>query len=108
MADEKANFDYNLDANQDGSLDEKEIRSWLVPDEATMFDVEARHLFYSADTNRVRRRSSLILTRATTTIAHMYQLLQDRKLTVEEIQERFDVFVDSSITNNGYAVHEEL
>ena len=34
--------------------------------------------------------------------------MQDRKLSVEEVQERFDVFVDSSITNNGYAVHEEL
>ena len=39
---------------------------------------------------------------------HTIFVVQDRKLTVEEIQERFDVFVDSSITNNGYAVHEEL
>ena len=54
VADEKANFDYVLDTNQNGRLDESEIRRWLVPDEDTMFDVEARHLFWSADTNRVR------------------------------------------------------
>lgn len=54
VEDEKATFDYNLDRDQNGRLDAEEIRQWLVPDDATMFDVEARHLFYNADTNRVR------------------------------------------------------
>lgn len=34
----------------------------MVPDEATMFDVEARHLFYNADTNRVSGRGEWHLT----------------------------------------------
>lgn len=84
VGDEKANFDYNLDKNQDGRLDRSEIRSWVVPDDATTFDVEARHILYNADTNR------------------------DRKVTVEELQAKFDVLIESSITNQGYAVHEEL
>ena len=38
----------------------------------------------------------------------LFLLLQDRKLTAEELLERFDILVESSITNKGYAVHEEL
>ena len=59
VGDEKANFDYNLDKDQNGRLDEDEIRQWMVPDDATMFDVEARHLFYNADSNKVSLRSGV-------------------------------------------------
>jgi len=34
--------------------------------------------------------------------------VQDNKLTVDEIVDRFDTFLDSSVTNNGFAIHEEL
>ena len=54
--DEKANFDHNLDLDQNGRLDKEEIKTWMVPDDATLFNVEAHHLFYNADTNRVSRR----------------------------------------------------
>lgn len=53
VEDEKSNFDHVLDKDQNGRLSESEIRDWMVPDDATLFDVEARHLFYNADTNRV-------------------------------------------------------
>ena len=53
VGEEKTNFDMVLDRDQNGRLDRDEIRHWMVPDDATMFDVEARHLFYNADTNKV-------------------------------------------------------
>lgn len=52
VGDEKAKFDYKLDSDHNGKLDREEIRQWLVPDDATLFDIEARHLFYNADKNK--------------------------------------------------------
>ena len=60
VEDEKANFDMVLDKNTDGKLDEKEVREWLVPDTETTNQVEMRHLFMSADTNRVSERFDIM------------------------------------------------
>ncbi len=57
VEDEKANFDHVLDKNGDGKLDSDEVREWLVPDTETTNQVEMRHLFMSADTNRVSGRT---------------------------------------------------
>lgn len=105
MGDEKAKFDYTLDSDQNGRLDGQEIRQWLIPDEATLFDVEARHLFYNADRNKA---SSLHVRSCMCSLPLVHVRTQDRKLTVEEIEDRFDILIGSSITNNGFAVHEEL
>lgn len=59
VADEKANFDHNLDLNQNGRLERSEVRQWMVPDEATLFNIEAHHLFYNADTNKVSQETEI-------------------------------------------------
>jgi len=56
VEDEKANFDMVLDKNSDGKLDEQEVKDWFVPDTESTNQVEMRHLFISADSNRVSGR----------------------------------------------------
>lgn len=52
---ERVEFEENLDKDRDGRLDYQEIKDWLVPNETTFFEEEAKHLLLHADTDKVSR-----------------------------------------------------
>ena len=72
----------SYDTNNDGRLDRREIRFWVLPDRYSMAEEEAEHLLSETDADR------------------------DGKLTFEEILNRHDLWVGSAATDFGDGLHD--
>lgn len=83
---EKNQFHDFRDKNKDGFLDTEEIREWILPPDYDHSEAESKHLIYEADTNG------------------------DKKLTKEEVVEKYDLFVGSQATDFGEGLvrHDEF
>ncbi|XP_074096278.1 calumenin B scf [Cotesia typhae] len=83
---ERQQFSTYRDKNQDGFMDNEEVKSWIIPEDFDHADAEARHLIYEADSDG------------------------DDKLTKEEILSKYDIFVGSQATDFGEALarHDEF
>ncbi|XP_055333422.1 calumenin-B-like [Paramacrobiotus metropolitanus] len=79
---EKERFDLYFDADKDGRLDDMEIFRWLIPDDNATAMSEAEHIMEKSDTNR------------------------DGVLSPDEIQEHYQVFVGSEVTDYGHAIND--
>lgn len=53
MKEEKLEFQMNLDLNQDGMLNQGEMRNWLAPDDTKFHEEEALHLLHHVDKDKV-------------------------------------------------------
>ena len=86
VATEREQFTKYRDVNQDGKLDEKEIRAWIMPDDYNHAEAEAKHLIYEADDDK------------------------DGELSKEEVLAHHDRFVGSQATDWGEALkrHDEF
>lgn len=86
MKNERQQFATYRDKNQDGFMDNEEVKSWIIPEDFDHADAEARHLIYEADSDG------------------------DDKLTKEEILSKYDIFVGSQATDFGEALarHDEF
>lgn len=82
------NFLFQLcrDKNNDGYMDNEEVKDWIIPPDFDHAEAEARHLIYEADSD------------------------VDEKLTKDEILEKYDLFVGSQATDFGEALtrHDEF
>ncbi|XP_057332859.1 calumenin [Microplitis mediator] len=83
---ERQQFSLFRDKNQDGFMDNEEVKNWIIPEDFDHAEAEARHLIYEADSDH------------------------DEKLTKEEILEKYDTFVGSQATDFGEALarHDEF
>lgn len=79
---EKDRFDNDLDSDKDGSLDESEVYAWIVPDNDEIARDEVDHLFAGADDDH------------------------DDRLTLDEIEQHYDIFLGSEATDYGEMLHE--
>ncbi|VEL33304.1 unnamed protein product [Protopolystoma xenopodis] len=71
------------DKNKDGHLDKDEIKDWIWPKGYDPIEAEAQHLMFYADSDK------------------------DEKLTVEEVIDKYDLFVGSQATNYGRSLEKE-
>jgi len=83
---EKDQFTIYRDKNEDGFMDEEEIKNWILPEDFDHADAEARHLIYEADSDA------------------------DEHLTKDEVLKKYDLFVGSQATDFGEALarHDEF
>ncbi|XP_078511417.1 reticulocalbin-3 isoform X2 [Lissotriton helveticus] len=83
---ERQQFSDFRDLNKDGKMDHSEISHWIMPPDYDHPDVEAKHLIYESDKDK------------------------DGKLSKEEILEKYEMFVSSTLTDYGHMMtqHEEL
>jgi calumenin len=86
VATEREQFGIYRDKNKDGRLDRDEIHQWILPQDYDHVEAETTHLMNHADTDH------------------------DKRLTMQEILDHYDVFVGSQATDFGEALnqHEEL
>ncbi|XP_066952178.1 calumenin-A isoform X2 [Macrobrachium rosenbergii] len=86
VSNEREQFRQFRDKNDDGYLDEEEVKGWIIPPDYNHAEAEAKHLIYEADGDG------------------------DRQLTKEEILNKYDVFVGSQATDFGEALvrHDEF
>lgn len=78
---EKDKFDHDFDKDGDGSLDNSEIISWMVPSNEEIAEEEVDHLFASSDDDH------------------------DDMLSFQEVLEHHDIFVGSEATDYGDHLH---
>lgn len=83
---ERETFKTFRDKDGDGSLNNDEVKEWIIPQDFDHAEAESRHLIYEADSDA------------------------DEKLTKEEILGKYDVFVGSQATDFGEALvrHDEF
>lgn len=85
---DKDRFHNDLDKNKNHLLEKEEIMSWIIPDQNEIATDEAEHLINACDDNK------------------------DGKLTIDEIVNNYDVFLESEITEYGDKLkethHDEL
>ncbi|CAO1422965.1 unnamed protein product [Diamesa serratosioi] len=83
---ERETFKTFRDKDGDGSLNNDEVKEWIIPQDFDHSEAESRHLIYEADSDA------------------------DEKLTKEEILAKYDVFVGSQATDFGEALvrHDEF
>lgn len=83
---EKDQFQNFRDKDKDGFMSADEVRDWIMPVDYDHSQSEARHLIYEADKNK------------------------DKKLSREEILDKYDLFVGSQATDYGEALtrHDEF
>ncbi|XP_075885034.1 calumenin-B isoform X2 [Nelusetta ayraudi] len=83
---ERQQFTEFRDQNKDGKMDKHETRDWILPKDYDHAEAEAKHLIYEADKD------------------------EDKRLTKEEIVEKYDLFVGSQATDFGEALsrHDEF
>jgi len=81
LVSEKERFDSDLDKNKDGSLDDAEIISWVIPDNNEIATDEVNHLFAGADED------------------------VDGVLSMDEILKNHELFVGSEATDYGEHLH---
>lgn len=83
---EREQFGQFRDKNGDGFMDKDEVRSWIIPPDYDHAEAEAKHLIFEADKDK------------------------DRKLTKDEILNKYDLFVGSQATDFGEALtrHDEF
>jgi len=74
---EREMFAEHRDKNGDGKLDMKEMREWITPTGFDHSEAEAHHLIHMADDDK------------------------DNKLSLDEIQTHYDIFVGSQATDYG-------
>ena len=87
VKEETKRFNDEYDKNKDGKLDKAELKAWIQPEtDHAMAVEEAKHLVTSADDD------------------------SDGKLSAEEVERNYAVFVGSEATDYGRALptHEEL
>jgi Ca2+-binding EF-hand superfamily protein len=82
----RAHFNVYQDKNNDGKMDKAELRLWMLPQNYSYGEAEAKHLMYQVDSN------------------------EDGNLTDTEIINKYDVFVGSHATHFGKVLynHDEL
>uniref|UniRef100_T1JLL4 Reticulocalbin-3 n=1 Tax=Strigamia maritima TaxID=126957 RepID=T1JLL4_STRMM len=83
---EREQFGQYRDKNGDGWMDKDEVKLWIVPPDYDHAEAEAKHLIFESDSN------------------------QDKKLTKQEILDKYDLFVGSQATDFGEALgrHDEF
>ncbi|XP_034937858.1 calumenin-A [Chelonus insularis] len=83
---EREQFSNYRDKDGNGFMDNEEIKNWIIPEDFDHAEAEAKHLIYEADKDL------------------------DKKLTKEEILDKYDVFVGSQATDFGEALsrHDEF
>ncbi|XP_071809047.1 calumenin-like isoform X2 [Asterias amurensis] len=83
---EREQFSQFRDKNKDGFMDLQEVGEWILPTDYDHMEAEAKHLIYESDKNK------------------------DKKLTKEEIVDKYDLFVGSQATNYGESLqrHDEF
>lgn len=74
---ERETFKTFRDKDGDGSLNNEEVKDWIIPQDFDHAEAESKHLIYEADSD------------------------SDEKLTKEEILEKYDIFVGSQATDFG-------
>lgn len=74
---ERETFKTFRDKDGDGSLNNEEVKDWIIPQDFDHAEAESKHLIYEADSD------------------------SDEKLTKEEILNKYDVFVGSQATDFG-------
>ena len=74
---ERETFKTFRDKDSDGSLNNEEVKDWIIPQDFDHAEAESKHLIYEADSD------------------------SDEKLTKEEILSKYDVFVGSQATDFG-------
>lgn len=86
VGNEREQFSIYRDKDNDGFMNEDEVRNWILPNEFDHAEAEARHLIYESDKDL------------------------DQKLTKEEILAKYDLFVGSQATDFGEALnrHDEF
>lgn len=86
VGNEREQFSVYRDKDNDGFMNEEEIRNWILPQEFDHAEAEARHLIYESDQD------------------------SDQKLTKDEILSKYDLFVGSQATDFGEALnrHDEF
>lgn len=86
MEKEKKVFVEHRDRNKDGFMDGAEVSEWIMPQEYNHIQSEAAHLIYVSDVNK------------------------DGELNLQEVLDRYDVFVGSQATDFGEALenHDEF
>lgn len=83
---ERETFSKFRDKDQDGFMNNEEVKDWIIPPDFDHAEAEARHLIYEGDSDA------------------------DEKLTKEEILDKYDLFVGSQATDFGEALarHDEF
>ncbi|KAK2184111.1 hypothetical protein NP493_281g00049 [Ridgeia piscesae] len=83
---EREQFTSLRDKNGDGKMDQAEVRDWIIPPDYDHSDAEAKHLIQESDKDG------------------------DKKLTKEEVLDKYDLFVGSQATDFGEALarHDEF
>ena len=83
---DKDKYENDLDKNKDGLLQKDEVLSWIIPNSNEIASEEAEHLISACDDNK------------------------DGKLTLNEIVNNYDIFLESEITEYGDKLvkHDEL
>lgn len=74
---ERETFKTFRDKDGDGTLNNEEVKDWIIPKDFDHAEAESKHLIYEADSD------------------------SDEKLTKEEILNKYDVFVGSQATDFG-------
>jgi len=83
VMEDRKHYQDTLDTDKSGVLEREEMSKWVLPNHNDAYD-EARHLIDSADEDR------------------------DERLSIQEIIEHYDLFVGSTATDHGKALHHEL
>lgn len=86
VANEREAFTKHHDLDNDGYLNDEEVRLWISPNDFDHAESEAKHLIFEADVDH------------------------DEQLTKDEILDKYDVFVGSQATDFGEALarHDEF
>jgi len=83
---ERESFNEVRDTNNDGFMDNNEVRTWILPQDFDHVEAEAKHLIHESDSD------------------------SDEMLTKDEILSKYDLFVGSQATDFGEALtrHDEF
>ncbi|KAH8255192.1 hypothetical protein KR038_000677 [Drosophila bunnanda] len=86
VANEREAFSVHRDIDNDGYLNEEEVKLWITPQDFDHSETEAKHLIFEADVDH------------------------DEQLTKAEVLDKYDVFVGSQATDFGEALarHDEF
>ncbi|XP_017104031.1 calumenin-B [Drosophila bipectinata] len=86
VANEREAFTKHRDLDNDGYLNDEEVKQWISPNDFDHAESEAKHLIFEADVDH------------------------DDQLTKDEILDKYDVFVGSQATDFGEALarHDEF
>jgi len=83
---EREQFSQYRDKNKDGTMDKDEVKTWIIPPDYDHAEAEAKHLLFESDKDK------------------------DKKLTKNEVLNKYDLFVGSQATDFGEALtrHDEF